>query len=128
MDLPGTKTALAGWQTNTFILDTQVTANTAYYYWIRAAASSSGDRASDYSFFALGSSTEAPRPQLSAFIQTGSFVLSWPTNWSGFSVEYATNLPCTNWLTVPLSPSIVNGQFVLTNELSGPQRFFRLRQ
>ena len=35
------------------------------------------------------------------FFQGGNVVLSWPTNYSGFSLEYATNLPPTLWLTNP---------------------------
>lgn len=47
--LTGAKTAISEWQTGTSYLDTSVTPWTAYYYWVKAATSSSGDNASDFS-------------------------------------------------------------------------------
>jgi len=48
-NLLSTKTAISGWQTGTSYLDTSVTPWTTYYYWVKAATSSSGDNASDFS-------------------------------------------------------------------------------
>ena len=45
----GAKTAISGWQTGTSYDDTSVTPGTTYWYWVKAATSSSGDNASDYS-------------------------------------------------------------------------------
>jgi len=47
--LLGTKIALSGWQTGTVYDDTDVSAGTTYYYWVKAATSDSGDDASDFS-------------------------------------------------------------------------------
>ena len=47
--LLATRTAISGWQTDTSYDDTSVTFGTTYYYWVKAATSSSGDNASDYS-------------------------------------------------------------------------------
>ena len=47
--LLGTKTPVSGWQTGTSYDDTSVTSGTTYWYWVKAATSSSGDNASDYS-------------------------------------------------------------------------------
>ena len=44
----------SGWQTARSYTDTVVFANTTYYYFVRAAASASGDRASNYSAGAPG--------------------------------------------------------------------------
>ena len=45
----GAKTQLGSWQTGTAYLDTSATAETTYYYFVRAATSSSGANASEYS-------------------------------------------------------------------------------
>jgi len=45
----GTKTDLGSWSTNKSYLDTSATAGAAYYYFVRAATSSSGANASGYS-------------------------------------------------------------------------------
>jgi hypothetical protein len=52
--LLGTKTAISGWQTGTSYLDTSVTSETTYYYWVKAALSSSGDNASFFSDYDTG--------------------------------------------------------------------------
>ncbi len=44
-----TKTAISGWQTGISYLDTSVTPWTTYYYWVKAATSSSGDNATGFS-------------------------------------------------------------------------------
>jgi hypothetical protein len=45
----GTKTALSAWQTSRTFDDTSATPGVTYYYWVKAATSSGGARASDYS-------------------------------------------------------------------------------
>ena len=119
---------LTGWQANTSFVDRSVNANAAYYYWIKAAASSTGDRASDYSFFAIGSSVEVPRPQLTAFYQTGRFILSWSTNWVAFPSNTRLIFLYRNRVGIGFVPSVIDGHFIVTNNFSDPQRFFRLRQ
>jgi len=52
--LLGTKTAISGWQTGTSYLDTSVTSETTYYYWVKAAQSGSGDNASFFSDYDTG--------------------------------------------------------------------------
>ena len=47
--LTGTKTAISDWQTETSYYDTSVTNGEVYYYWVKAATSSGGDNASDFS-------------------------------------------------------------------------------
>jgi hypothetical protein len=48
-NLLATKTAISGWQTGTSYNDTSVAPWTTYWYWVKAATSSSGDNASDFS-------------------------------------------------------------------------------
>jgi fibronectin type 3 domain-containing protein len=52
--LTGTKSAISGWQTGTSYDDTSITPDQVYYYWVKAATSSSGDNASDYSDYDTG--------------------------------------------------------------------------
>ena len=63
-----TITAISGWQTGTTYDDTTVLPGVTYWYWIKAAASSSGDNASEYSSFDSGESLGL------------SIILSPPTN------------------------------------------------
>ena len=53
--------------------------------------------------------------------------MAWPTNNAGFTLESTTNLlPLTIWTAVSNAPVVVNGQYTVTNILSGAQQFFRL--
>ena len=55
-------------------------------------------------------------------------VLSWATNFTGFTLEVSTNLSKNVWNNVSPSP-VVSGMFyVVTNAMNGPMRFYRLRQ
>ena len=68
-------------------------------------------------------------PKLTAIPSADSIILMWPTNAVGFILESTTNLdPAAEWSTDLPSPSIVNGQNVVTNPLSSSQMFFRLSQ
>ncbi len=74
-----------------------------------------------------------PPPQLH-LIPSGPYViLTWPTNYAGFSysgyaLESTTNLVSPVWATNSPAPVIVNGQNTVTNPISGTQQFFRLSQ
>lgn len=52
--LIGTKTPISGWNTQNYYLDSNVTPGTIYWYWVKAATNSSGDKASDYSNYDTG--------------------------------------------------------------------------
>ena len=52
--LMGTRTPISGWNTENIYLDYNVTPGTTYWYWVKAATSSSGDNASEYSYCAIG--------------------------------------------------------------------------
>lgn len=55
-------------------------------------------------------------------------VLSWWTNFTGFTLEANANLTTNVWNTVSPAPSISGTNNVVTNAISGSARFFRLRQ
>jgi len=64
-------------------------------------------------------------------IQLGesAVILNWPTNFIGFTLQSTTNHPSSAiWTTNLPAPVVVNGQYTLTNPISGTQQFFRLSQ
>jgi uncharacterized repeat protein (TIGR03803 family) len=68
-------------------------------------------------------------PQLTLILSGPNLVLTWPTNYSGFTLQSTTNLGSSAvWSTNLPSPVIVNDQNVVTNSISGTQMFFRLSQ
>lgn len=68
-------------------------------------------------------------PQLTITSTGANVLLSWPTNATGFTLEFATNLASpTVWNTDSTAPVIVNQEDVVTNSVSGTQMFYRLNQ
>jgi len=82
---------------------------------------------SPYDFPVAFSVAEA-RPTLNLARQGDSLVFSWPTNAGAFSLEYALDLPATNWLSDPTIPVIVGAQKVVISSIIDERRFFRLRK
>ncbi len=96
----------------------------------------------DFTQGAAGDSTAAfaptlasPPPALTVMVHpTGSvtqapnsIVFAWPSNNAGFTLESASVLlPLTIWSPVTNTPAVVNGQYTVTNVISGAQKFFRL--
>jgi hypothetical protein len=73
--------------------------------------------------------TVEPLPQLSIVANdTSSLRISWPTNSTGFSLEYATNCPASEWFAVTNNPVITADQFTVTVDSLFKQQFFRLRR
>ena len=58
--------------------------------------------------------------------QSNQVVLTWMT--SGYSLQFTPGLSPAGWTNLAVSPVIISNQFVVTNDASGPSRFFRLRQ
>jgi hypothetical protein len=67
-------------------------------------------------------------PTLSVTLLGSNLLLSWPTNFTEFTLETATNLPPTSWTSNSLSPAIVNGQYTVTNAITGGKKFYRLKK
>jgi hypothetical protein len=73
-------------------------------------------------------------PVLTATVNTAgsgtaasSIVIAWPTNNSGLTLQSASNLIApTVWASVSIAPVVINGQYTVTNNISGGQQFFRL--
>jgi hypothetical protein len=68
-------------------------------------------------------------PQLAITPSGTNVILSWPTNPTGFTLEFATNLASPNgWNTNSTAPLVISGQNTVTNPMNGNQMFFRLSQ
>ncbi len=68
-------------------------------------------------------------PQLTISSADTNVLLAWPTNATGFTLEFATDLASpTVWNTDSTAPVIINQQNVVTNSISGTRMFYRLSQ
>ncbi len=68
-------------------------------------------------------------PQLTMTSAGTNVLLAWPTNATGFTLEFASNLVSpTVWNTNSTAPVVINQQNVVTNSISGTQMFYRLSQ
>jgi hypothetical protein len=67
------------------------------------------------------------KPRLSLQLDSGQTVLSWSTNYVGYTLESATNLnPPVIWSPLNASGVSTNGQFEFRQSFSLPREFFRL--
>jgi uncharacterized repeat protein (TIGR03803 family) len=72
-------------------------------------------------------------PQLVIFPSEAELILTWPTNvagfdYTGYTLQSSTSLVSSAvWSTVSPKPTAVNGQNAVTNQISGTQKFYRLR-
>jgi uncharacterized repeat protein (TIGR03803 family) len=67
-------------------------------------------------------------PQLTITPAGANVVLSWPASATGFNLQSTTNLSSPVWTTNLPAVVVVNGQYTVTNPISGAQQFFRLSQ
>jgi uncharacterized repeat protein (TIGR03803 family) len=72
-------------------------------------------------------------PHLAIITSAQNVVLTWPTNYAGFdysgySLQTTTNLFSPVWNANVPAPVVVNGQYTVTNPISGTRQFFRLSQ
>jgi subtilisin-like proprotein convertase family protein len=65
---------------------------------------------------------------LGARRSANGLVITWPTYSSGFLLECTTNLPAINWTVVTNEPNADGGSFVVTNSITRPHQFYRLRK
>jgi hypothetical protein len=79
-----------------------------------------------WSSYSTASTFTTQAPAIGYGMQTGGTVLSWPTNTTGFELEYTTNLMANNWQPVLSTPAVVGSSFVITNFSAGGSVFFRL--
>lgn len=75
---------------------------------------------------------ESP-PQLSVITSGPNLILAWRTDHAGYDyygyyLQSTTNLASPAWITNLPAPVVINGQYTVTNAISGNQQFFRLRK
>lgn len=58
----------------------------------------------------------------------GGIIVNWPNHANGFNLEWTTNLPSTNWSPMTNIPVTTGGDFVITNDITSPRGFYRLRK
>jgi serralysin len=76
----------------------------------------------------MGAYEFAPPPRLCITSIGSEVLLSWPSEWGGFSLESTTNLNSPDWTLVSNLIPLINDSFVYSNAASGPAQFFRLEQ
>jgi uncharacterized repeat protein (TIGR03803 family) len=69
-----------------------------------------------------------PAPVLMITQQNTNALLTWSANSTGYTLQFTTNLEPAAWFNVSPSPSIIGGYYVVTNSITGTNRFFRLEQ
>jgi uncharacterized repeat protein (TIGR03803 family) len=71
--------------------------------------------------------TIVPDPQLTIIPSESYVILTWPTNYAGFTLQSTTNLGSSAvWTPVSPKPVVIGGQTVAINTISGTQQFYRL--
>ncbi len=102
--------------------------NKFYYYRVRAynANGTSGNSATN-SAKTLPAAPPTP-PSLATSYQGGNLVISWPTNDPAYKLFYATNVSATTWISNTAVPSIVGGQYTVTNGTTGGAQFYQLKK
>jgi hypothetical protein len=77
----------------------------------------------DMASVAIGSS------QLAIRLSGNQIVVSWPTNMTGFTLQYAAtpNTP-GSWQPYPTGPSMSGNQYIVTEPLGAGPRFYRLKK
>jgi len=68
-------------------------------------------------------------PQLAITLSGTNAILTWPTNFPTFGLEFATKLASpTVWQTNPSAPPIIGGLNVVTNPITSKRQYYRLKQ
>lgn len=100
-------------------------AGKTYYYRLRAY-NGSGTSANSGTITVTTASSFVP---VLGYAKSGNtLVLTWATNDSAFKLFYATNLPAAAWISNPVPPAVVSGQYAITNGITNNARFYRLKK
>lgn len=55
-------------------------------------------------------------------------MLSWATDFTGFTLEASANLKTNGWSVVSPAPTVIGINNVVTTPISGPTRFYHLHR
>jgi outer membrane protein assembly factor BamB len=70
----------------------------------------------------------SPAPRLRISRSGSHVVLSWPNSFTNFSLTAAQSLQASgSWTVVTQKPSVIGSELVVTNSVTAPATFFRLR-
>ncbi len=107
---------------------TGLIANKTYYYRVRAynVSGTSGNSSTEH--VKTLPTPPPPAPALVITLEANNLVLSWPTNDPAYKLFYATNIPPTAWISNAIPPSIVAGQYTVTNTVGSDTKIFRLKK
>ena len=69
-------------------------------------------------------------PTLQATLSGNDLLVSWPSHYAGFTLQFSSDPSSGNWSDYAYAnpPSIVGGQYIVTNPISGGAGFFRLKK
>lgn len=71
----------------------------------------------------------APAPSLKAQIFGSEMVVSWPASATSYNLEATSDLSANaSWVSVSNAPVVVNSQNIITNTMSAPARYYRLKK
>jgi hypothetical protein len=84
------------------------------------------DNFGSWSSYSAATTFTTVAPGISYGFQMGGVILSWPTNTTGFVLEYSTDLTANNWQPVLSTPAVAGNNFVITNFPASGNVFFRL--
>lgn len=82
--------------------------------------------ATGFTLSTTGGSPAAPAPVLTIVPSGNNVLVKWPTNATGYTLQFSTNLASSVWSTTLPAPVVINTNKVVTNSISGTTRFFRL--
>jgi hypothetical protein len=69
-----------------------------------------------------------PGPKLGTLPVGNAVVLSWRTNYTGFTLQSSDSLSPPNWVDCTNAPVVFGGHYWATNSLSAGSQFFRLKK
>jgi hypothetical protein len=119
--------------TNLNIIISAATAPGTYYLGYKIddeneiAECNEGDNGINYWTVTVATTNTTP-PTINFNRSGNNFVLTWPTNAAGFSLQDTASLSATSVWSSALSPVVNGSNYVVTNTISGGAMFYRLKK
>jgi hypothetical protein len=67
-----------------------------------------------------------PAPNLNSKISANGLTISWPQEWTGYSLQENSEPATTNWTYVPMMAALTNGQNQVLISPTNGRDFYRL--